>query len=72
MKRNRILASMGLAVMGMGLPTPVLAADWRVCVVGACLKAGGCGDREMNVPMPPRVLQRLQRDTTQGRANLLD
>ena len=44
--RKQVLAGMALAFIGMGATAPVMAADWRVCVVGACMKAGGCGDHD--------------------------
>jgi hypothetical protein len=47
--RKEILAGMALAFIGLGVSTPVMAADWRVCVVGACMKAGGCGDHDASV-----------------------
>jgi hypothetical protein len=47
--RKEILAGMALAFLGLGVSSPVMAADWRVCVVGACMKADGCGDHDASV-----------------------
>ena len=47
--RKEILGGIALALIGMGFSTNVQAADWRVCVVGACMKAGGCGDHDASV-----------------------
>jgi hypothetical protein len=47
--RKGILGGIALAFIGLGVATPAAAADWRVCVVGACMKAGGCGDHDASV-----------------------
>ena len=47
--RKETLGGIALAFMGIGFTTGVQAADWRVCVVGACMKAGGCGDHDASV-----------------------
>lgn len=47
--RKGILGGIALVFMGLGVASPAAAADWRVCVVGACMKAGGCGDHDASV-----------------------
>jgi hypothetical protein len=47
--RKDVFAGIALAFAGLCVAGPVQAADWRVCVVGACMKSGGCGDREASV-----------------------
>jgi len=47
--RKGILAGFALAFASLGAVAPAQAADWRVCVVGACMKAGGCGDHDASV-----------------------
>lgn len=47
--RRGVLAGFGLALMWVGVAQPAAAEDWRACVVGACLNAGGCGDNGASV-----------------------
>jgi len=47
--RKGILGGIALVFLGLGVATPAAAEDWRVCVVGACMKAGGCGDHDASV-----------------------
>ena len=47
--RKGILGGIALVFMGLAVATPAAAEDWRVCVVGACMKAGGCGDNDASV-----------------------